>query len=202
VLGFAVLSAIPSSLSAQVLAFSTFVSSDKAFKFDYPNSLILCRPDPRQSDSWRPSEDCTGYSSVCGTAVACLAYPAADYAGSTFEGASFAVEVLKDKATEDACIRNLPKEDGHKADSEIINGVKFSVGHYAGVGMGNVNDNYIYRAFRESRCYQLSINIDEQNSTAYDPGDFPKGFDAVEYRKVRASLEEVLVTFKFLGMKE
>lgn len=146
------LDALPSAMSAEPSARSTFVSPDKAFQFEYPSSLILCQPDSRQEDLWRPADSCGAYIPVCnptapGAIIACLAYPAAEYAGSMFEAAAFVVAVLKERTTESTCL------SGWRA--ETINGVRFKEGTNGWVGMGNVQDNSFYRTFHEGTCYEL-----------------------------------------------
>jgi hypothetical protein len=103
-------------------------------------------------------------------ALACLAYPGAEFPNSTFEAAAFVVEVLKDRSTEAECFSDPTNERPPSVvSSRIIGGARFKVGFYAGVGIGNANDSHYYRTFHEKRCYQLSINVDEQNGTGYDP---------------------------------
>ena len=63
--------------------------------------------------------------------------------------------------------------------------------------MGNTSIRFAYRTFHERRCYELAINIDQQDATPYDPGEMPKGFGAEEYDKVRRRLDGVLSTFRF-----
>jgi hypothetical protein len=202
-LAVAALDARPQMLGAQPSARNTFVSTDQAFEFDYPSSLILCRPDPRQADLWQPEESCEEY--ICNASynsqepvVTCLAYPAAEYAGSTFEGATFVVSVLQEKATESACLDNLPHGNRSTVHGELVNGVTFKVSHDGWVAMGYVQDNYIHRAFNRNQCYELDINISQQDGTGYDPGDVPKGFDKAQFDKVHARLRQVLGSFRFL----
>ena len=185
----------------------TFVSSDRAFEFIYSAALVLCQRDPKYSDLWQPHDSCEAYIPVCSHSeywergsdvIACVAYPSAEYAGSTFEGAAFVVSVLKQKQTEPACLSNLPDGDKPTIHSEIINGVTFKVSHSGGVGMGHVQDEYLHRAFYQHKCYELDVNISEHNDTGFDPGSVPRGFGEVEFNKVHLRLEQVLGSFRFL----
>ena len=205
VLAIAAAGMIPQALGANRYTQSTFFAANRAFEFNYTNSLVLCRRDPKQSDWWRPDESCEAYSPVCSNfggnpagVVACVAYPAAKYQGSNFEAAAFAVSVLKDKRTENACLSNLPEEFKSTLHSEIVNHVNFATGISGSVAMGNVQTMYIYRSFHEKECYELDINISEQNDTPYGPGQGPRGFGKAEYNKVHASLRHVLGSFRFI----
>lgn len=105
-----------------------FVSPDGMFAFEYPNSLIKCERDPKQSDWWIPARSCEAVIPPCAYAsltkdatVVCIAYPAETLIGTNFEAAAFSVNKL-DEATAEEC---LQVTEPHPATShkEKVNGV-------------------------------------------------------------------------------
>src|SRR5437016_7070020 len=65
-----------------------FTSPDGTFAFEYPNWLIKCERDPKQSDWWIPARSCEAYTPVFTDAastkdatVVCIAFPAGNSSG-------------------------------------------------------------------------------------------------------------------------
>jgi hypothetical protein len=180
----------------------TFISSDGAFRFDYPETLVLCQRDPKQSNSWTPNEPCNGFTPVCtdvsckaqGT-LACIAYPTAGMMkGTNFEAAAFSVSELKDSNTESNCrivAEPPPQESFH---TETINGTRFDVTEVDGVATGSLLHGYVYRSFHNRKCYELDIRVTFSSLGSYAPGAV-KNFDS---EKVQRALKDVLESFEFL----
>ena len=176
-----------------------FISPEGMFAFEYPNSLIKCERDPKQSDWWIPARSCEAVIPVCSYAsltkdatVACIAYPAETLIGTNFEAAAFTVNKL-DEATAEEC---LQVTEPHPATShkEKVNGVTFDVFDVGGVAAGSFLDADAYRNFHQNRCYELDLRIAFVSIGALDPGTV-KEFD---YKDVHRSLKSVLNTFTFV----
>ena len=176
-----------------------FISPDVMFAFEYPNSLIKCERDPKQSDWWIPARSCEAYTPVCTDAastkdatVVCIAYPAETIIGTNFEAAAFSVNRL-DAITAEECLRVT---EPHPATSlkKKVNDVTFDVFDVGGVAAGNLLDADAYRNFHQNRCYELDLRIAFVSIGAFDPGTV-KEFDG---EAVHRSLKSVLNTFQFL----
>lgn len=179
-----------------------FVSSDGVFRVSYPDSAVACRRDPNQTDWWLPSESCDADTPVCSdvfcdsteTAV-CIAYPAGQMKGTSFQAAGFSVNELKKIATEADCLRvDEPPPQVGRVRNETVNGVKFIVVETDGVGAGNFIDGYAYRTFHRNRCYELDIRIAYSNPANAEAGTM-KDFDL---KVVHRQLKQILDTFTFL----
>jgi len=180
----------------------SFASPDGAFHFEYSDSLVSCRRDSNRADWWVPDESCEAYTPVCsdfscdstGT-VACIAYPASEMKGTTFQAAAFSVNERKEATTESKCLKvEEPPPQVGNAHNETVNGVRFKVTEADGVATGNFIDGYNYRTFHQGTCYELDIRIAFSNIANYDPGAV-KSFDS---EKVERTLKNVLASFKFL----
>ena len=203
-IGFAVTLSLPTVSDPQQPAAHKelnvrFTSPDGMFAFEYPNSLIKCERDPKQSDWWIPARSCEAVIPVCSYAsltkdatVACIAYPGETLIGTNFEAAAFTVNKL-DEATAEEC---LQISEPHPATSgkEKVNGVTFDVFYVGGVAAGSLLDADAYRNFHQNRCYELDLRIAFVSMGALDPGTV-KEFDG---EAVHRSLKSVLNTFRFL----
>lgn len=179
-----------------------FTSTDGAFHFEYPTSLVLCGHTPTQPDRWAPDESCEAYIPVCsdfsghseGTAT-CIAYPAAGMKGTNFQAAAFSVSEIKAASTQTECLK-VEESAPHvgSARNETVNKVTFTVIQTDGVAAGNLIDGYIYRSFHGNKCYELDVRIAFSNPANFDPGTI-KNFDL---ELVYHSLKQVLDTFKFI----
>jgi hypothetical protein len=180
----------------------SFTSPDGAFNFEYSDSLVSCRRDPHRDDWWLPDESCDAYTPVCSNfscdstgTIACIAYPASEMKGTTFQAAAFSVNERKEAPTESKCLKvEEPPPHVGNARNETVNGVGFKVTETDGVATGNLIDGYNYRTFHKGTCYELDIRIAFSNAVNYDPGTV-KTFDS---EKVERSLKKVLASFKFL----
>jgi hypothetical protein len=179
---------------------NTYVSPDKIFRFEYPDSLVQCRRDPNQVNWWIPAESCEPYIPVCFNAsgdsestVACVAYPADVEKGTNFEGAAFSVSEPKDANTEHEC-RSLG-EDSRTAPirTQKINGVKFSLTETVGVATSHGENGFIYTTFHQGKCYELDITITSEGDGYSDPPLKPFDFE-----NVQRTFKIVLDSFKFL----
>ena len=176
-----------------------FKSQDGTFAIEYPNSLIRCERDPKQSRQWIPTRSCEAYMPVCTDAastedatVVCIAYPAEKFSGTNFEAAAFSVNRLN-AITAEGC---LQVTEPHPATphKEKVNGVTFDVFDVGGVGLGNWLAADAYRSFHQNRCYELDLRVAFTNIANFDPGTV-KAFDS---EAVNRSLRSVLNTFRFL----
>jgi hypothetical protein len=181
----------------------SFTSQDGVFRFAYPDSLVLCKRDPTQSDWWTPDQSCEASIPVCsavsgesGTTVACVAYPPSNIrTGANFQAGAFSVNRLKKASTARECLSVAePPPHVRTPHTETINGLKFSVTEIDGVAAGCVLAGHVYRTFHAQRCYELGIRIVLSNIETDDPAPVEK-FDVEE---VQRSLKNVLESFKFL----
>ena len=179
-----------------------FTSTDGAFHFEYPASLVRCGRNPTQPDRWGPDESCEAFTPVCsdfsgqsdGT-VTCIAYPAAEMKGMNFQAAAFSVSEIKGATTEAECLKvEEPPPHVGSVRKETVNGVIFTVIETDGVATGNLIDGYVYRSFHRNRCYELDVRIAFSNPAYADPGTM-KNFDL---EMVHHRLKRVLETFKFV----
>ena len=179
-----------------------FTSTDGAFRFEYPASLVRCGRNPTQPDRWGPDESCEAFTPVCsdfsgqsdGT-VTCIAYPAAEMKGTNFQAAAFSVSEIKGATTEAECLKvEEPPPHVGSVRKETVNGVTFTVIETDGVATGNLSDGYVYRSFHRNRCYELDVRIAFSNPAYADPGTM-KNFDV---EVVHHRLKKVLDTFKFV----
>ena len=121
-----------------------FASSDGAFHFDYPASLVRCERNSSQSDLWEPDESCEAYTPVCSDfsgqsdeTVACIAYPAAGMKGTNFQAGAFSVSVIKAATAQAECLKvEEPPPHVGSARKETVNGVIFTVIETDGVATG------------------------------------------------------------------
>ena len=179
-----------------------FTSTDGAFHFEYPASLVRCGRNPTQPDRWAPDESCEAFTPVCsdfsgqsdGT-VTCIAYPAVEMKGTNFQPAAFSVNEIKEATTEAECLKvEEPPPHVGSVHKETVNGVIFTVIETDGVATGNLIDGYVYRSFHRNRCYELDVRIAFSNHAYADPGTL-KNFDL---ERVHQRLKRVLDTFKFV----
>jgi hypothetical protein len=179
-----------------------FTSTDGAFHFEYPDSLVRCGRNPTQPDRWGPDESCEAITPVCsdfsgqsdGTAT-CIAYPAAEMKGTNFQAAAFSVSEIKGATTEAECLKvEEPPPHVGSVRKETVNGVTFTVIETDGVATGNLIDGYVYRSFHRNTCYELDVRIAFSNPAYADPGTM-KNFDL---EMVHHRLKRVLDTFKFV----
>jgi hypothetical protein len=84
-----------------------FTSTDGAFHFEYPVSLVRSGRNPTQPDQWGPDESCEGFTPVCsdlsgqsdGT-VACIAHPDDGMKGTNFQAAAFSESEMRAATTQ------------------------------------------------------------------------------------------------------
>lgn len=78
---------------------------------------------------------------------------------------------------------------------KIINGLEFSSGQSSGAAAGTLAKNKIYRAFINSACYEITLNLFEGNI-----GNYPAGaVSQVDEADIFSKLETVMSTFKITG---
>jgi hypothetical protein len=177
-----------------------YVSPDDTFRFDYPDSLVVCKRDESQSDRWIPNESCEASAPVCSdvscdskSTVACIAYRAVDKKGTNFEAAAFTVSEPIDASTENQCRSVAEDFRTTPITTQIINGVKFSVTETDGVGTGHGMNGFVYTSFHQGKCYELNIRVASTGTGYSDPPLRPFDFE-----KVHRTLKTVLDSFRFL----
>jgi hypothetical protein len=188
--------------SAHKVRKNGFTSTDGAFHFEYPASLVRCGRNPNQADRWGPDESCEAFIPVCsdfsgqsdGT-ITCIAYPAEGMKGTNFQAAAFSVSELRAATTQAECLKvEEPPPHVGSARKETVNGVTFTVIETDGIATGNLIDGYVYRGFHRDKCYELDVRIAFSNPAYADPGTM-KNFDL---KAVHHRLKQVLDTFKFV----
>lgn len=118
--------------TAQRPSTHTYKSPDGSFTFKYTDPLILCRTGtPEAPRNWVPLDSCESQRPLCSTsdmladAIACVAHPHSKEI-TTLSRAVFAVSVVPDAETEEACLKGLPASDDPKEpQTKLINGVRF-----------------------------------------------------------------------------
>lgn len=164
----------------------TFVSQSGEFRFRYPASLILCGKGAQK-------QSCETYIPICAeTALACVAYPKARYAGTNFEGAAFSAKKLPEAAPESKCL------DGMKApvEKEFVNGIEFKSSDDSSAGMGHGVSGRSYRTFHNDACYEFDIRVATSSLGGYEPGTI-KEFTSEDEEKLRSALRKILTSLKF-----
>jgi hypothetical protein len=172
----------------------TYVSADGDFQFRYADWLIDCK-------AHLGSSSCASYIPVCDgesyESVACVAYPKDRVKEQqTFDGAAFAVVIVKDAQDDNGCHQIPEPPPPHLAHvhTKTMNGIEFWViENVGGAALGHSNNMTIYRSFNNSVCYELDINVSGTSAMLYP--DRPKPFDSNE---VEEPLRETLKTFQFL----
>jgi hypothetical protein len=173
---------VASAMWAQVSSDSRkkFVAPDGSFSLSYSNHLIRCQQ-KKQGDgeghNWTPAENCAAYFPVCDAGVvedyapiACFAYPRDKYTNtSSFEAATFSVEIIDHIATEKDGVSAPPDEVFQRRDAEVIlHAIKFAVFEFGEAGKSQAVSD-VYRAFHGRRCYQLGLNVATANAQTFDP---------------------------------
>jgi hypothetical protein len=183
------------ALLAATAAFAgqaTYTSPDGVFQFTYPDSFRLYAGDQIGDGS---SPACSPPPVVNGEA--CVRYQNDKYKRTTFNDAAFLVNTVPEASNEADCLsfKDWQAEERVKTSYATINGVQFSKASMVGVMRAYSNQEHLYRAFHGKQCYELSITI---GYALYSDDDKLKTFTADDAKKVRAALEPVLQSFRFL----
>lgn len=173
-----------------------FVSPDGDFELTYPDSFVLCKQSPKQSDRWEPDNLCNGSPPACAdpfnassdAVVACFSYLDGELRHTTFRTAALAVSVWV--PSEAACTHNGPFEK--------IDGREFAVSKTGFVGTGNVQDSIDYRIFSQKRCYEFDLNINFSDQTGFDDPEFVKLPSKTDTEKLFAMLKRIVASFRSL----
>ena len=130
--------------------------------------------------------------------IACFAYPRDKYTNtSSFEAATFSVEIINHIATVKDCVSAPPDEVFRRRDAEVIlHGIKFAVFEFGEAGMSQAVSGDVYRVFHGGRCYQLGVNVATANAQTFDPP--AKEFARQDRRAVRSPLDAARASFRFL----
>jgi hypothetical protein len=163
-----------------------FTSPDSSFRFAYPKWFPLCTTEV---------ESCTrSYIPACNhDAMVCVVYPTDAFKGTNFGSAGFQVRVIPKKSpfwidSADLCATPMPVLDGEgraqpytdflisaEHHGETIGGTLFVHGVSARAAMSHSASTDLYRAFRNGKCYELSVTLTESTYEVYEPGTMNRG---------------------------
>jgi len=189
-------SKVPTCSSGQIET-AQFRSPDGIFEFSYPSWLVL------HADA----EKSGGY--LCHDSIVCVEYPRELYEGYDFGSAEFwvnnnPVQVLdirhgaQPTTTEADC---LTFRTNKPVSTTVINGKKFATWFVGGAAGGTTSHIEFFRTFHNGKCYQLGTSV-SISSTGYGKEDYESGrlkhFTAADEEKVRAVLDGIVKTFRFL----
>ena len=194
--------------------------------FRYSTSLVLCQPEYEKPApgidvsnetvesrlvGWTP-DSCAASMHICPTnevtatdtgplhpeAIACIAYPNSQYAGTSFIGGAFSVSEVVDAATESDCLQfDRFTTDPKKAHWKRVGGVKFRAnsGGEGGLGHGLSKDTHL--TFHKGKCYDIEIRMAALTSTPFDPETYKK-MEFKRYTEVERQFRSILGSFRFL----
>jgi hypothetical protein len=165
----------------------TYRNSDYGFSIAYPASL-------KPVDSAR-GENTGGSMPLCDdTTIACFAYTGQSYKGTNFQGAGFAINVVRDATSEQAC-RNLDSTASSSPGKITIFDTRFDHNAIAEGAMSHQQAGDSYRTYRQGVCFEMKTGINTVSLGVYDPGTL-KPFHP---EKLRLLLRDMADTFRFIG---
>jgi hypothetical protein len=198
--------AVPSSPQQAVsIPRSRFTSSDGAFQFFYRPGFQVCTREQ--------IEQCIhSYIPACDQdALVCVAYPTKEFEETSFGAAAFQVRVVgteRETMTADACVTPYPQKSSAgvsewpeyqisaRQPAKTIGGILFVHGVKGDAAMNHWSSVDVYRNFHGGRCYELSVTQTGTNAKVFDPPK--KELTAQQEKKVEASMEQILQSFRFL----
>jgi hypothetical protein len=179
---------------------SAFTSPDGAFRFVYPSNFQSCTKG--KTDQCRISV----IIPVCGTdALVCVLYPSEAFKGTSTSGVGFQVREILDNGypptTADACVtpqggtysENFLISAEHPV--EVIDGVSFIHGINGSAAGGSSSGTELYRAFQQSRCFELSISSSGANPNSSDAP--MRTLTPAQQRKIDQTMSDILHSFRF-----
>jgi hypothetical protein len=166
----------------------TYRDEARGFTLAYPEEFRLLIDKEEMGTS--------GYIPVCdpSTAVACLLLPRETYAGTNFEGAGFAVNVLPDKKTEAECLK--PEGNMRFISDEWFAGVTYKSFAGGDAAMSHRSEGSDLRTFRNETCFSLTKRVATSVFEVYEPGTIGRYADDDD-RRVELLLETALEDFRF-----
>ena len=193
--------------NSETAAMRTFTSQDGSFRFKYSSVLVHCTPERREEGYpgfWVPPDACQSMGGVCEAAgsrantIACFAYPKDKFKEKPeFVAAAFFVAEVKQVTTAKACLEGSQYWNINTTKNGDINGINFKIFHISDAGLGSSQGGDIYRAFHNSKCYELGVQMANSNPAAFDPETI-KEFTKRDRDEVYGRLNQALDSFKFL----
>lgn len=166
----------------------TYRNPDYGFTIAYPPSV-------KPVNSAR-GENTGGSMPLCDdTTIACFAYTGQAYKGTNFQGAGFAINVIRDATSERTC-RNLESGTSSSAPATVtIHDTRFDYNRIAEGAMSHYQEGDSYRVFRNSVCFELKSGISTVSLGVYDPGTLKPFHPA----KLNTLLRDMAHSFRFVG---
>jgi hypothetical protein len=177
----------------------TFTSLDGTFRITYPDLLVRCER-VLQKDGlsyyWE-QPGCSAYIPPCSNSdgddqpVLCLAYPPKRFVHNpTFDAAVLTIWEITQ--SEKQCLADAD----HPLKSISIQGVKFKGGESADAAMNRTRNSKGYTAYRNGKCYGLSITTITTSGAAFDPS--VTELTKHDWEEVARPLEQTRDSFEFL----
>jgi len=177
----------------------TFTSPDGTFRITYPDLLVRCErvlQKDGHSYYWE-QPGCSAYIPPCSSAdgdeepVLCLAYPPKRFVHNpTFDAAVLTVWEITQ--SEKQCLADAD----HPLKSISIQGVKFKGGESADAAMNRTRNSRDYTAYRNGKCYGLSITTITTSGADFDPP--VTELTKHDWEEVARPLEQARDSFEFL----
>ncbi len=175
---------------------TTFSGSDGTYRFSYPSDFQICTKGN--------VEPCLQtYIPICSKdALVCAVYPAGEFKGTNFSGASFEVRVIvRDirygDMTADKCVTPTADESfliSAEHPTEMIGGVRFIHGSYGAELMSQWYEGDLYRAFHDGQCFELILSKAGINP---DGGSEIKMLTPTQEKKIDQAMSQILHSFRF-----
>jgi hypothetical protein len=167
----------------------TYTSPDGVFRFQYSPVLARTTTQP------------TAGGDICGdlgageTIIACFAYPQSRLKDKpTFDAAAAFVAELNEP--EKGCLEGSRDWNVEQVQTTNINGVAFKLFHASDAWTGHTRDEYFYRVFHNSKCYELSLQYVNASPGAFDPGI--KLLTRQDWKDIKGRLKQIVRSFRFL----
>ena len=190
----------PKKARKKLAANVKYSDANSGVSFIYPRKAALASGDKVQAATTVPSDLPMNFVEPGGTAVAAVALPGKQYAGTDFGAAQFRVNVNR-SVSADQC-PHFAFVDTSDGDGESIDAESVKVGssdmkmtsEFAGSATTQLETRY-YHAYENGACYEYVLGL----STA---GFGQEGVQAVDRDEVFGRLEKILATVKIRPVAE
>ena len=192
--------AAPKKVRRKLAANVTYSDANSGVSFMYPRKAELASAVKTQSATTGANDLPMNFVQSGGTAVATVALPRTQYAGTDFAAAQFRVNVNRSLSAEEC--PHFAFVDTSDADGEPIDAEKVKVGstdmnmtsEFAGDATKQLETHY-YHAYENGACYEYVLGL----STA---GFGQEGVHAVDRDEVFGRLEKILDSIKIQPASE
>jgi hypothetical protein len=192
--------AAPRKVRRKLAASVTYSDPNSGVSFLYPRKAALTSPAKTPPASADPDDLPMNFVQSGGAAIATVALPGAQYAGTDFAAAEFRVNVNRNLSAEEC--PHFAFVDTSDADGEPIDAEKVKVGstemnmtsEFAGNASQQLETRY-YHNYESGACYEYVLGL----STA---GFGEQGVHAVDRDQVFAKLEKILASVKIHPVAE